>query len=195
MSEINEAQNAARCRESLLDRPAPEGYVQEWQVRLRTKPDDEVRDTVALLVFRISKEWLALRVAAVAEVTADAPVHRVPHRTNDVLRGIVNVRGELQLAFSLRAMLGLPMGEMGKNTSARIYPRMITLLRDGQRFVCRVDEVMGVSHFETALFEDAPVTVSKAMATFSRGLYPHKVGKVAVLDDELIFHSLLNQHL
>lgn len=194
MSDEPHSEAQANGRVRLLDRPAPEGYLREWQERLREKPDDEERDTVALLVFRVAKEWLAIRVPAVAEITADATVHRVPHRTNAVLRGIVNVRGELQLAFSLRALLGLEQGT-AQQASARVYPRMLTLLRDGQRFVTRVDEVMGVSHFETALMEEAPVTVSKALATFTRGLYSWNDKKVAVIDDELIFHSLLNQHL
>ncbi len=194
MPDENHSEAKPNGRIRLLDRPAPEGYLREWQDRLRDKPDDEVRDTVALLVFRVAKEWLALRVGSVAEITADAPVHRVPHRTNEVLRGIVNVRGELQLAFSLRAMLGLREGS-APQASARVYPRMIMIASEGQRFVTRVDEVMGVSHFETALMEDAPVTVSKALATFTRGLYSWHDNKVAVLDDELIFHSLLNQHL
>lgn len=183
------------ARMNLLNRVAPEGYSSEWMERLRSKPDEEARDTVAALVFRVAAEWVALPVGALAEITADAPVHRVPHRSNEVLRGIVNVRGELQLAFSLRALLGLEEGSAPQLSAGRVHARMIMLVRDGQRFVTRVDEVPGVVHFEKRKEEAVPVTVSKSLATYTRSLYSWRGRKIALLDDELIFHSLLNQYL
>lgn len=179
----------------LLDRLSPEGYQREWLERIREKPGEDVKDTTPALVFRVAGEWLAVSVSAVAEVTSDASVHRVPHRTNNILRGIVNVRGELQLAISLRALLGLESGTAVQMSAGRVYPRMLMLLRDGQRFVSRVDEVVGVIHFESDAMEQVPVTVSKALATYTKGLFSWRERKIAMIDDELLFHSILKKYL
>ncbi|WOO39697.1 chemotaxis protein CheW [Rubellicoccus peritrichatus] len=179
----------------LLDRQSPEGYQREWLERIRERPDDDVKDTMPALVFRVAGEWLAISVTCVAEVTSDAPVHRVPHRTNEVLKGIVNVRGELQLAISLRSLLALESGTAEQMSAGRVYPRMVMLLREGERFVSRVEEVVGVIHFEKDEMEQVPVTVSKALATYTRGIFSWRDRKIAMIDDELLFHSILNKYL
>lgn len=179
----------------LLDRPAPSGYLEDWHARIREKRDEEEKNMLPLLVFRINQEWLALSVRAVAEITADAPVHRVPHRTNKVLRGIVNVRGELQLAISLRSLIEVEQSNDAPVSNGNAYPRQIVLQREGERFVSRVDEVVGIVPFEQDSMEPNPVNVSKSLATYTRGLYPWQKTKVAHLDDELVFHSILNKYL
>lgn len=194
MRDHSQEQNA-RALMNLLDRPAPEGYLQEWHERVKRAPDEERRTLRPLLVFRIGPEWLALAVSAIAEITPDSPVHRVPHRTNEVLRGIVNVRGELHLAVSLRSLLGVEHGEAASKSTGRIYTRHIVMQREGERFVARVDEVIGVIPFEADAMEAIPVNVSKALATYSRGLYVWRDEKVAVLDDELIYHSISSKYL
>ena len=35
------------------------------------------------------------------------PVHRVPHRSNSVLTGLVNLQGQVQLCISLHGLLGV----------------------------------------------------------------------------------------
>ena len=40
-------------------------------------------------------------------MTLPRPVHRIPHRSNDILIGLVNLRGQLQLCISLHGLLGV----------------------------------------------------------------------------------------
>lgn len=198
MSE-NAPEQAAAEREAmlrLLDRTAPEGYLAEWQRRLRQPPEEERLDTRGALVFRLNHEWLALEAAAVHEIVADSPVHRIPQRTNAVLRGLVNVRGELQLCVSLHALLGLqsPDGE-ATTFSRRVHPRMVVFAGPEGAFVFRSEEVYGVQPLDEAALQAAPVTVGKAMATYTRGLFDFKDTKVGLLDHELVLHALRNQYL
>ena len=43
--------------------------------------------------------------------------------------------------------------------------------------------------------QTAPATVSKALATYTRGLFSSHDRPVGLLDDELLFHSLTRQHI
>ncbi len=177
--------------ESLLDRPYPEGYREEWIERIKNPPEEEVREMVPLLVFRLRDEWLALACSVVKEVCPEATVHRIPRRTNEVLRGVTNVRGDLQLTVSLRALLGLSeRRDEAASLSRRVYRRMVQIEREGNSFTFRVEEVYGVVHFETAQMQAVPVTVAKSLATYTRGLFSLRGQQIGWLDDELIFHSL-----
>src|SRR4051812_49551856 len=70
---------------SFFERPAPGGYLAEW-TRLLAEPEVPIEgDDVSLLLFRLGGEWLALGTRVVAEVTAPRPVHRIPHRSDQVL--------------------------------------------------------------------------------------------------------------
>ncbi|MEO0795441.1 MAG: chemotaxis protein CheW [Verrucomicrobiota bacterium] len=179
----------------LLDRSPPEGYLDDWQQRLRDKEDDHDRETQGVLVFRLFDEWLAIEAKIVKEITADASVHRIPQRTNEVLRGLVNVRGELQICVSLRSLLSLRDTGEKHILSRRVHPRMIVFQGEDGAFVFRADEVYGVHPLEMDTLQDSPVTVSKAMATYTRGLFTLREIKVGLLDHELILHSLRSKYL
>ncbi len=186
----------SRSVESLLDRPHPEGYREEWVERVRAAADEGARETVQLLVFRLEDEWLALPCRAIKDICPVSSIHRIPQRTNQVLHGITNIRGELHLAVSLRSLLGLNQRkEDAAVLSRRVYPRMILIQRGADAFAFRVDEVYGVVPFETEGMQAVPVTVGKSLATYSLGLFRLQDQPVGYLDDELVFHSLINQYL
>ena len=64
-------------------------------------------NAISVLIFRLGEEWLAFRTQAVAEVTTPRPMHRVPHRSNQILGGLVNLQGQVQLCVSLHGLLGV----------------------------------------------------------------------------------------
>ncbi|MEM8549459.1 MAG: chemotaxis protein CheW [Verrucomicrobiota bacterium] len=181
---------------SLLDRPHPEGYREEWVKRVQGQPEEEQHETIPLLVFRLDQEWLALNCRVIKEVCQAGGIHRIPRRTNAVLHGVTNIRGELQLAVSLRSLLGInEKGKVSASMSRRVYERIILIEHEREAFAFRVDEVFGVVPFEVEEMQSVPVTVGKALATFSRGIFHLKNQHVGYLDEELIFHSLSNQYL
>ncbi|MDP1880273.1 MAG: chemotaxis protein CheW, partial [Parachlamydiaceae bacterium] len=61
----------------------------------------------SLIVFRLNSEWLALRTEFLKEISSLKPIHKIPHRTNTVLNGVVNFHGQLQLCVSLQYALEL----------------------------------------------------------------------------------------
>jgi len=180
---------------SLLERPAPENYAREWEASLRGVEEQRGRSSPVLL-FRLGPEWLALPATTVGYVTNKRPIHRLPQRSSRVLSGIVNIQGELHLAFNLHALLELP-DEVpeGIALSRRVYPRILLCRRDQQAFAFSVDEVFGITPLEAAKILAVPATVSKALATYTRGLFTFSGRPVGLLDEELLFHSLTRQHL
>ncbi|MFO0851071.1 MAG: chemotaxis protein CheW [Gemmataceae bacterium] len=91
----------------LYDRSPPADYLAEWTDRIAAPDPPPPGDTLPVVLFRVGPEWLALDVKHTVEVAPARTVRRVPHQTAGLLAGLVNIRGELQLAVSLRHLLGL----------------------------------------------------------------------------------------
>jgi chemotaxis-related protein WspD len=181
---------------TLLEGPAPEGYAREWEECLLESDPHSNHKTTPVLVFRLGPEWLGLPAARIAYVTEKRPVHRLPHRSDRVLTGLVNISGTLHPAFNLRELLELPdEAPEGITLSRRVYPRMLLFRREQQAFAFGADEVFGIAPLDQDQLQPVPATVSKALATFTRGLFPFNECSVGLLDDELLEHSLTRQHL
>jgi Chemotaxis signal transduction protein len=97
---------------SLLEREAPSEYLQEWtEILAKTQPDSTQNsvvgtvirssETLSIMVFRLGEEWLALPVRLLQEVTQPCIIHTLPHRSDDLFLGLVNIRGEILLCISL----------------------------------------------------------------------------------------------
>jgi len=180
---------------NLLEREAPQGYLDLWTKILAESKEGIDTDTVPVVIFRISQEWLAFPTKIFREATDVKTIHRIPHRSNAVLRGLVNVRGELQLCFSLADLVGFSPGESEEKAHRRSYPRMAVIEKEGQRWVLAMDEIMGVYDLPKKSLQAAPVTVAKAGAAFTSGLFDYEQRQVALLDEDLIFYNLKKNFL
>jgi chemotaxis-related protein WspD len=180
--------------QQLFERQPPAEYVEEQTAILSKKVAEEAAGSVAIIVFRIEEEWLALDVDAVVEVTEPRPVHRVPHRTDRLLAGIVNIRGELQLRVSLRALLGIdgtdcsPDG--GSNVSGKSSYRLLVIERDGQRWAFAVDEVAGVYRVRTDQLGNVPTITAKNVKRLASAVFTCEGRSVGRLDVDRLFDSL-----
>src|SRR6185295_3819069 len=96
----------------LLDRDLPEGYLRETTDVVSAEKRTVDSGTESLMIFRIGVEWLTLPTKILQEVTEPGRIHRLPHR-GGILRGLVNVRGELLLCVALDVMLGLERSPEG----------------------------------------------------------------------------------
>lgn len=215
-----EFETAAR---RFFDRPPPPGYLDEWSAwlaepaeRLEAADDEDGDEAsgllkgVSVLIFRLNREWLAFATRAVVETTLVQPVHRVPHRSNNVLRGLVNLRGQLQLCFSLYGLLGVedssthidfpieatrsgsPALGLDGASRAGISDRLI-VLRDRERseiWAFTVDEVHGVEQIPRKDLQSVPSTLSNPSVSFSQAILNWNGRSVAHLDDHRVFAAL-----
>jgi chemotaxis signal transduction protein len=116
-----------------------------------------------VVLFRVGPEWLAMDVRHTVEVAPARPIRRVPHQAGGLLAGLVNVRGELQLAVSLRHLLGVDaMSEGSAN------PRHLVAEHDGARWVFPADEVFDIRHFRADELGAVPDTVSASAQSLTR---------------------------
>jgi chemotaxis-related protein WspD len=188
----------AAAARTFFDRRAPEGYLAGWSRWLagsgRQSAGDEAggdedeaqsqEEKLSVLIFRLGPEWLAFRTLTVAEVTTIRPVHRVPHRTNEVFRGLVNLQGQVQLCVSLHGLLSV---------TALSTPARLVVLRDRDRaesWAFAADEVLGVQHVPRSRWRSVPSTLVNPTVGFSQAVLSWKERSIGLLDEQRVFGAL-----
>lgn len=195
----------------LLDREVPVGYINEWtelfsQAKLELtdpqleKTNEEIEKTITVLVFRLGVEWLALSAKLFIEITPPCIIHTIPHRSNKILQGIVNIRGEILLSISLSNFLNLETQEFkNKKSKSQIatrdfnpvaQQRMIVVEKEGNRWVFIADEVANLQKFHSHEFRQAPAVISQADEAYTKSVINWQGKKINYLDDELLFYTL-----
>jgi chemotaxis-related protein WspD len=166
----------------LLDRPLDEADVRAATLRVEQPLTVSDRDLVSLLAFRVNEELFGLPGEDVVRVTGVPSIHRVPHRTNAVIRGLCCVQGELLISVSLPALLGMPEPEPADTAATGDqagHRRMVVIGREAETWAV----VLGVMRLEASSFLPPPATVQNARQCFTRNLAPLPDGRmVAVLD-------------
>ncbi len=177
----------------LLDRPLDARELHAQTEEVARPLEEDAGERVSVLIVECGGERLALPGSLVRRVSALAPVHRVPHRSNSVLRGIVNLGGHVTLAADLASLLELPKAE-----SASTADRRMLLLGEGsEQWAVEVDRVLGVLRVEVGRLGDAPVTVRAArdhhtdrLLTLLDGEVDGGAGRVALLSEEKVLAGL-----
>lgn len=175
----------------LLHGEPPADYLQEWADRLALpRPAAQAAKTQAAMIFRLGPEWLALPAAVFQEVAEPRPIHSLPHRRAPVLRGLVNIRGELILCVSLESALRV-QDRTNQTAAARtVYERLLVVATPGGRLAFPVAEVHGIERFAPADLQPVPETLALASARFTRGILRWQGRSVGCLDDEPLFQTL-----
>ncbi|NIP86805.1 MAG: hypothetical protein GTO03_15075 [Planctomycetales bacterium] len=158
----------------LLDRPLAEEDLAVATRQVSQPLEQMEKDVRRLLWFRLAGEDLALDVAAVAGVIRTANVHRIPHRSNNFVRGLCNVEGDLLLCGDLGALLQLSgEGAEGAEEEESLESRrMIVVGDDLERWVVEADSVEGVVQVVPHTFRTPPVTVDSARGNYTSHLVP-----------------------
>jgi chemotaxis-related protein WspD len=181
----------SRLGNVLLDREPTEDYVREWTELLAREKEPEVGATVSVVVFRIESEWLALATDVFEEATGVRPIHSVPHHTGDVLVGLTNVRGGIQLCVALDKLLGIEEGQAGDETApGGDSRRLLVIERKGDRWAFVASAVLGIYRVPTSQFKNVPVTVAKSASSFTRTVFALDDRNVGLLDEQQVFDAL-----
>jgi chemotaxis-related protein WspD len=175
---------------NLLERDLPDDYKEEWGQVLLEKKNEEPTGTFPVVTFRIETEWLALPARFFAEIIDTVPIHTVPHRKRPVLKGVVNVHGEIQLCISLGRLIELEPESSEREKAGRHHERMMVVSKDDDVWVFPVKEIHGIHHIHPGLFQNVPATVAGSKSSFTKRIFKWEDRHVALLDDELLFYSL-----
>lgn len=197
----------------LLERTTPEQYRHEWTQLLAESQTEKnpqmptyavaTTETLTVVIFRLQREWLALPAQVFKETTAPSVIHTLPHRNNQVLQGIINIRGELLLCVSLNHLLNIESSNTPLPVlSLMVHSRMVVIEKAGNAWVFPVDELYGLHRFHRQELRDAAKNMTQATQTYTKGLFSWQVANfqtlqqevhlqtVSYLDDELLFTTL-----
>ena len=197
LAEVSHCRNcpvySAAAAHLLHDEP-PAEYLREWTDRLAEPlPAVKTEQSQAVMIFRIGAEWLALPAAIFQEVAEPRPIHSLPHRRGKILKGLVNIRGELVLCVSLGGALGIEeqAGAAGRNGQRHtVYERLIVVGTPGGRLAFLVSEVHGIETFAPTDLRAVPETLALASARYTGGILAWKDRTVGCLDDQPLFATL-----
>ncbi len=117
-----------------------------------------------LSTFVIGKYLFGVDVSMVQEVVRLQQLTPVPLSRPDIA-GLINLRGEVLTAIDLRARLGLPPSDGGRepvNVVVRVDDEPVSLL---------VDEIGGVLEVSQVPFEQTPSTVDERVRDLLLGAY------------------------
>jgi chemotaxis-related protein WspD len=173
----------------LLDGAPPAGYIEQWTTFLADARIRKGARTMSALVFRLGREWIGIDTAFVIEIADLRPSRRVAHRSDGALKGIVNIRGNLQLQVDLVRLLKIDAGEE-LDVALPAIPRLVVIKQAAATWVFRVDEVLGVQRFSSAELGPVPVTVIHRVARVSKGLLTIGDRKIGYLDTDVLFDQL-----
>ncbi len=217
----------ASAARTFFDRPAPEGYLTEWtewlsgsggasSLRVEENLAEGDRGGISVLIFRLGQEWLAFRTQTVAEVTLARPVHRIPHRSNEILVGLVNLRGQLQLCVSLHGLLGVDLpqaspahaptdphptppgakseADIGSHSSSCTPPgSRLVVLRDRERseiWVFAAEDVLGIHRLSRMHMQSVSSSLANPEVSFSQAILTWEGRSVSFLDEQRVFAAL-----
>ena len=167
---------------SRLSQQADSDYLQEWSDNLAQKPAEEDLDEQSAIVFRLGDEIYALSTGVLNDVAHPRQPHRIPHRSNHVLSGLVNIRGELVLCISLTGLLGLRRQQETEIETGR----MIVAQFDELTIAFLVDQVDGIRRYASHAVQEPPATLARQNGNYIQGLLDSPDGQIGLLNHQLI---------
>ena len=134
-------------------------------------------NTNQFCTFYLGNFFLGVEVLKVQEVIRYQAMTRVP-LAQAVVKGLINLRGQIVTAIDLRRRLELPdrpEGELPMNVVIRTEEGTVSFL---------VDEIGDVLEAQEDLFEAPPETVRGVSRELIRGVYKMKDRLLLILDTE-----------
>jgi chemotaxis-related protein WspD len=177
-----------------LDRDSGSGDEAEWSAYYAAAPRPKPEESPSVgVVFRLGTEWFALPASIFKEVAASRPIHSLPRRTDPVILGVVNIRGELVVAVSLHHALAVEQPLITNNRQT-IPGRFLVIAKQKNRFVFPADEVHGLLSYEARHLQKPPGTLARSARAVSKGILRWETRAVACLDENSLF-QLLRKHV
>ena len=132
-----------------------------------------------LCTFRLGPLYLGINVVEVREVLHQAEITSVPH-ANDVVEGLINLRGQIATCIDLRRRLDL--GPRDPET----VPIHVVTINDGEPVTLLVDAVGDVIDVDPETYETPPSTMDAETRELILGAYKLDTELLLVLDLEKV---------
>ncbi len=129
------------------------------------------------LTFFVDRLFFGVEVEQVQEVLRYQEMTRVP-LAPPVVRGLINLRGQIVTAIDLRRRL-----ELGEAAADRL-PMNVVVRTDDSRVSLLVDEIGDVLEVEDSTFERPPATLNPTARGLIRGIHKLNNRLMHVLDTQ-----------
>ena len=136
-----------------------------------------VAETQQYCTFYLKDQFLGVPVQKVQEVIRYQEMTRVP-LVPRVIRGLINLRGQIVLAVDLRRRFGM------EDRAASELPMNVVVRTEEGAVSFLVDEIGDVLEVEEERFEDPPATLKGEARQLIRGVYKLQGQLLLVLDSE-----------
>lgn len=146
--------------------------------------DDIRTDSNQYLTFTLVEEQYAVEVYDVKEVLEYTSVTRVP-RTQDFMRGVINLRGSVVPVIDLRLKFG--MGETEKTIETSIIVMEVEIGGEKVTVGTLADSVQEVINLDDSQIEPAPQIGTRINTEFIRGIGKQEDRFIIILDIDRIF--------
>jgi len=157
-----------------------------------------------MIMFRVGHEWLVLSVQPISEIANVRPIHTIPHRSNQILLGLANIRGELPLCISMHRLLhsvdadneqkiarvSRLIAEENLEENASFGRLLVVRLQNGI-WALWVDEVHSVVRIETEKIEPIPSTLKRNTQSILAGVYSLDGKSIGIIDEDKLALQLL----
>lgn len=188
----------------LLDHQAPQGYLNEWTERLEQPQDAGLSCGQPMILFRVGHEWLVFAVQPINEIANVKPIHTIPHRSNPIVLGLANIRGELPLCISMHRLLNPADSDIEQKMTrvsrliteekpeecSQLGRLLIVRLQNGL-WALWVDEVQSVVRIEAEKIRPIPSTLKRNTQSILYGVYSLGDKSVGIIDENKLTHQLL----
>lgn len=134
--------------------------------------------------FIVDHLLFGVEVEKVQEVIRYQEMTRVP-LAPAVVKGLINLRGQIVTAIDLRRRLGL------RERATNDLPMNVVIRHNDGAVSLLVDEIGDVMEAEAEIFEDPPDTLDRTARDLTRGIYKLENRLLHVLDTDTAVNSTL----
>ncbi len=170
-----------------LHRPLSKEYQRQLTERYALPTLTVTTKALKSFVFRVGREWLGVHSSLVSEVVNMGPIHSIPHKSSRIFRGLVNIRGRLELCVSIGGILRI---EADHREYCRSPKRLIVASKAGQSMVFPVSEVIGVVQYDKIDIKPLSPTIAGSRAVYIKSVLATSNRDISLLDDALLFRIL-----
>ena len=153
----------------------------ERNMNLNKKDKTAGQPRGSFCTFQVDHLYFGVEVLKVQEVIRYQRMTRVPLAPS-VVRGIINLRGQLVTAIDLRRRLGLP-------TESDRQPMNVVIRGNDGSVSLLVDEIGDVLEVDNELFEPPPETLQGVPREMIRGAYKLDGRLLLVLDTNRVIEA------
>jgi chemotaxis-related protein WspD len=174
----------------VIEKAVPAEYLAQWTKSYSQTIPATVKKQCSVVMFRVAAEWFCLPTVYCESVENRGSIHSIPRYSNQLLLGIVNIQGTVQLCFSLNRLLHVPLDNHDELNKIGVYRRLLVLNYNHQYYVFPVDEVGGIERIDDTNLERPPATLSQRQAEFVKGMVKTEKHTIALLNAAPLFTAL-----